>query len=261
MTYTHVAMIVAMAVQTMSALAQPEDFVDLGRRDQAETIVVPIHLDFAEDVFWVRVSLPAVGEQEGLVDIWTRFESLSATVLEWPRAAIFDRNGLIVYRFLGGGSWNQVHGSMGQTSPRRPQNIVNGDRGDDEGWCHFTFDGRWGPLADGDYWIAIGNGIVGFSDGWRGSPVVNQNNQAERETTLYIRVHPPEIPFCDPDLNWDGNADQDDVAYLIDLITNPSPIDPTNACGADPDYNRDGIADMDDVRALIDVIASGECPE
>jgi YVTN family beta-propeller protein len=62
-------------------------------------------------------------------------------------------------------------------------------------------------------------------------------------------------PSCDPDINRDGNADQDDVAYLINVIGGgPDPL------GIDPDFNRDGNADQDDVAALINVVAGGTCP-
>jgi|GEM_PF-6929320 len=60
---------------------------------------------------------------------------------------------------------------------------------------------------------------------------------------------------CDPDVNQDGNADQDDVAYLINVIGGG--LNPT---GIDPDFNRDGNADQDDVASLINVVAGGECP-
>lgn len=60
---------------------------------------------------------------------------------------------------------------------------------------------------------------------------------------------------CDPDVNADGNADQDDVAYLITVIGGGA-----NPTGADPDFNSDGNADQDDVSALIGVVAGGNCP-
>jgi FtsP/CotA-like multicopper oxidase with cupredoxin domain len=62
-------------------------------------------------------------------------------------------------------------------------------------------------------------------------------------------------PTCDPDLNADGNADQDDVAYLINVVAGGP--NPTNR---DPDFNRDGNIDQDDIRSLIDVVAGGPCP-
>ncbi|MCE7973301.1 MAG: hypothetical protein DYG92_03100 [Leptolyngbya sp. PLA1] len=60
---------------------------------------------------------------------------------------------------------------------------------------------------------------------------------------------------CEADLNQDGNVDQDDVAYLVDVIGGGR-----NPTGIDPDFNLDGNADQDDVAALINVIAGGECP-
>jgi hypothetical protein len=62
-------------------------------------------------------------------------------------------------------------------------------------------------------------------------------------------------PACDPDYNLDGNADQDDVAYLVNVIAGAP-----NPAGTDPDFNRDGNADQDDVMALVNVIAGGSCP-
>lgn len=62
-------------------------------------------------------------------------------------------------------------------------------------------------------------------------------------------------PACDPDLNQDGNADQDDVSYLVNVIGGGD-----NPTGIDPDFNLDGNADQDDLSALIDVVAGGTCP-
>lgn len=60
---------------------------------------------------------------------------------------------------------------------------------------------------------------------------------------------------CDGDVNIDGNVDQGDVEYLIDVIgggLNPSCID--------PDFDRDGNADQADVEALINLVAGAGCP-
>jgi len=62
-------------------------------------------------------------------------------------------------------------------------------------------------------------------------------------------------PPCDPDLNADGNLDQDDVVYLIDIIAGGSA-----AAGLNPDFNKDGNLDQDDVTALVGVLAGGACP-
>jgi hypothetical protein len=97
------------------------------------------------------------------------------------------------------------------------------------------------------------------------------------ETTVYVSGHgagvfpdtiralrfvrPPGLPECqdsppcDPDANQDGNVDQDDVAYLINVVGGGE-----NPTGIDPDFNRDGNVDQDDVAAIINVIAGGECP-
>lgn len=64
-----------------------------------------------------------------------------------------------------------------------------------------------------------------------------------------------EPPGCDPDLNSDGNTDQEDVACLIDTVAgNPG-------CTAqDPDFNADGNVDQEDVAALITAVAGDGCP-
>jgi hypothetical protein len=62
-------------------------------------------------------------------------------------------------------------------------------------------------------------------------------------------------PTCDPDVNCDGNVDQDDVTCLINVIAG----NPGCAC-VNPDFNQDGNVDQDDVTALINVVAGGPCP-
>ncbi|MFA6043906.1 MAG: choice-of-anchor X domain-containing protein [Phycisphaerales bacterium] len=60
---------------------------------------------------------------------------------------------------------------------------------------------------------------------------------------------------CDPDVNQDGNADQGDIDYLVNVVAGGD-----NPTGVDPDFNTDGNADQGDVDALINVIAGGACP-
>lgn len=62
-------------------------------------------------------------------------------------------------------------------------------------------------------------------------------------------------PECDPDLNQDGNVDQDDVAYLIEVVGGGQ-----NPTGIDPDFSGDGNVDQDDVSALINAVGGGGCP-
>ncbi|MCE7973849.1 MAG: hypothetical protein DYG92_05900 [Leptolyngbya sp. PLA1] len=66
---------------------------------------------------------------------------------------------------------------------------------------------------------------------------------------------PPVAPPCDPDLNQDGNVDQDDVLYLINVVGGGN-----NDTGIDPDFNQDGNVDQDDVTALINTVGGGGCP-
>ncbi|MFA6046516.1 MAG: hypothetical protein WC718_16145 [Phycisphaerales bacterium] len=60
---------------------------------------------------------------------------------------------------------------------------------------------------------------------------------------------------CDPDVNQDGNADQGDVDYLINVVAGGA-----NTTGIDPDFNADGNVDQGDVDSLINVVAGGVCP-
>ncbi|MFA6044262.1 MAG: immunoglobulin domain-containing protein [Phycisphaerales bacterium] len=62
-------------------------------------------------------------------------------------------------------------------------------------------------------------------------------------------------PTCDPDVNQDGNVDQGDIDYLIDVVAGAP-----NPTGIDPDFNQDGNVDQGDIDALINVVAGGECP-
>ncbi|MFA6044264.1 MAG: FG-GAP repeat protein, partial [Phycisphaerales bacterium] len=62
-------------------------------------------------------------------------------------------------------------------------------------------------------------------------------------------------PPCDPDVNQDGNADQGDVDYLVNVVAGGP-----NPSGIDPDFNQDGNADQGDIDALINVVAGGACP-
>lgn len=67
---------------------------------------------------------------------------------------------------------------------------------------------------------------------------------------LLATVRPP----CDPDLNQDGNADQGDIDYLVNVVGGGE-----NPTGIDPDFNRDGNADQGDVDALLNVVAGAPC--
>jgi hypothetical protein len=60
---------------------------------------------------------------------------------------------------------------------------------------------------------------------------------------------------CDPCMNQDGNRDQDDTAYLVNVVGGGE-----NPTGRDPDFNHDGNADQDDIAALINTLAGAGCP-
>ena len=68
-------------------------------------------------------------------------------------------------------------------------------------------------------------------------------------------ICPNNGPSCDPDVNQDGNADQGDIDYLINVVAGGE-----NPTGIDPDFNHDGNVDQGDIDALINVVAGGNCP-
>ena len=61
--------------------------------------------------------------------------------------------------------------------------------------------------------------------------------------------------LCDPDVNQDGNADQGDIDYLINVVAGGD--NPTNI---DADFNHDGNVDQGDIDGLVNVVAGGACP-
>jgi hypothetical protein len=96
---------------------------------------------------------------------------------------------------------------------------------------------------------AVLTSAVGVSDD--GTTIVGEG--MPRPWIADLDFVPP--PPCDQDFNQDGNADQDDVAYLINVIGGgPNPTE------RDPDFNQDGNADQDDVAALINTVGGGGCP-
>jgi hypothetical protein len=71
----------------------------------------------------------------------------------------------------------------------------------------------------------------------------------------YVSTDAARVSVKSPDLNQDGNADQDDVVYLIGVIGGEP-----NWSGVDPDLSGDGNADQDDVVALVNWLSGGGCP-
>jgi hypothetical protein len=114
-------------------------------------------------------------------------------------------------------------------------NIVNGGR----------FSGANGPM------LTITNVQLSDAGGYR--CIISNACGSRTSTTATLTVNTP--PQCDPDYNQDGNVDQDDVLYLINVIGGAP-----NPTGRDPDFNCDGNADQDDITSLIDVVGGGTCP-
>ncbi|MFZ2874116.1 MAG: hypothetical protein WAZ94_06505, partial [Phycisphaerales bacterium] len=110
------------------------------------------------------------------------------------------------------------------------------------------------PLLAGRSWVVLAGEFGSLSVDLafpQGSVTVAVADPADNGATVTYVTLPP----CSPDFTNDGNVDQDDVAYLINVVSGGS-----NPSGRDPDFNRDGNVDQDDVSALIDVVAGGECP-
>lgn len=127
--------------------------------------------------------------------------------------------------------------------------------------------GPWQDLTDGP--LIVGGVAVGTVSG-TGDPSLRM--QVDRGnfmvqircrvttgcgsvTSEEVEVRAACLGPCDPDVNQDGNVDQDDVAYLITVVAGGE-----NPTGVDPDFNGDGSADQDDVVALITSVAGGPCP-
>lgn len=91
-----------------------------------------------------------------------------------------------------------------------------------------------GVSADGR--VVVGNGI---------------NPAGQLEAWMATLAPPP----CDPDFNADGNSDQDDLRYLVEVLGGGD-----NPTQRDPDFNGDGNADQDDVGALVQALSGGGCP-
>jgi hypothetical protein len=120
-----------------------------------------------------------------------------------------------------------------------PPAVVPGVRGV-PGWNAMQYRPTVGEQAPG--WFAL----VDSGKPWAAADVAQD---------LPFLLSGVPTPACDPDYNQDGNADQDDVAYLLNVVAGGD-----NPTGRDPDFNQDGNIDQDDYAALISVVAGGPCP-
>lgn len=112
---------------------------------------------------------------------------------------------------------------------------------------------------EGNTWTVVGGGVDA-----QGIKLLNYDNKlyvagsfvnAGGQPANRIAIRTSCVGTCNADVNQDGNADQGDVDYLINVVAGGA-----NPTGIDPDFNHDGNADQADVDALINVVAGGACP-
>jgi hypothetical protein len=171
--------------------------------------------------------------------------SASANIrAEW---FVFDSVGNLVTADALSGPGDRPQISFGQVSPERPA-IGDG----------LPFAGQDGNLPAGTYYMALAydfvTGVPALGSGYfHVRPVGGSSG-----FTYFADFIPSWSgcgPSCDPDVNQDGNVDQDDVAYLVNVIAGGD-----NPTGIDPDFNHDGNVDQDDYASIVDVVAGGPCP-
>ncbi|MCC6951935.1 MAG: hypothetical protein IT433_10895 [Phycisphaerales bacterium] len=110
-------------------------------------------------------------------------------------------------------------------------------------------------ITDGAHYAGASTDTLALLDALpehAGLYTVTVSNPCGSETSTPARV---DVFTCDPDFNLDGNADQDDLLYLFNILAGGD-----NPSGRDPDFNRDGNADQDDLGSLVGVIAGDACP-
>ena len=140
------------------------------------------------------------------------------------------------------------------TDNRPPICLFAGGDTDPPYYCTFPFAGQEGPLPAGVYWFAVGHRLHPHLTNWEVRTDANPASLG-RCAHLNFVIQPAGVPYCDPDMNWDGNADAGDLDYLINVIAGGE-----NITGRNPDFNHDGNVDQGDIDALINSIAGGGCP-
>ncbi|MDX2131390.1 MAG: hypothetical protein SFY69_04995 [Planctomycetota bacterium] len=196
-------------------------------------------------VLWSRFELTATaGAGDSFLDI--DFARLSTPIADGV-AYIFNSNGDLVAFSDDEGEAALPQFSFGAGSgPRTYPPAVN------------TFEGLNGTLPAGTYYMA--SALFATQD----LQPINDGRFHVRGTsgsnlTLGADIYTGGTPTtpCDPDVNQDGNVDQDDISCLAQAVAG----DPT--ClggGVDPDFNRDGNVDQDDIAALEQVVGGAPCP-
>jgi hypothetical protein len=154
-------------------------------------------------------------------------------------------------RFFPGSPWTTAGGDFSAT----PSAVKAVDQAGFYTWgpeaqltadCQAYVDGSLSNFG----WVLVGNETTPVTAKRFDS---RENLDPSVRPVMSVTYLPP--PSCDPDLNQDGNVDQDDVSYLINVIGGGE-----NPTGIDPDFNGDGNADQDDVLALINTIGGAGCP-
>ncbi|MCC6952313.1 MAG: hypothetical protein IT433_12830 [Phycisphaerales bacterium] len=183
--------------------------------------------------------------------MWT-IPPLEQSPLVFPGIGVYDAAGHRVTVSTNVTEWNQAWLTFGLTDPRPSVTMPNVGTADPI--PAPPFDGIFGPLPTGEYWLAVVRGGASFGvTNWDVRSTGDSGD--DRDTILYIHIQPPDLPYCDGDFNWDGNVDQDDVMYLANVLAGGE-----NPTGRWADYNRDGNEDQDDLLALVHTIAGGGCP-
>jgi hypothetical protein len=229
--------------------AQPEEYLNLGTIESPTSMVVPVTLRHAAEVMWFRVVFPQVTSGDGFIDAWTLRDYFAEDQMSDPTIIVFNSAGDFI---LGSRCFffEEAVVSCGLTDPRPPVEVPPPQI---EPWCtNPPRAGQEGSLSPGLHWLALGNSLTLRAEPWG---VASPSNSQGRLVTFHVNVNPAGVPYCDPDFNWDGNIDQEDAWYLINVIAGGE-----NTTGRWADYNRDGNEDQDDVLALIHTIAGGGCP-
>ncbi len=174
--------IVAGALTSAAALAQPAVFTDLGTHTSAEVFSQAVTLTAANDIQWFRIELPANSATDGWVDIWTN----TPGDITDSEIGLYDNSGNIVNGAAGGSDDDSGPGLLsqltyGQTTPARPAIGTGAAR-----------NGIDGTLAGGVYWVAVGHFNVTF--GLTGWTVTSAYTSTQRTTTLNFDIQPPGSP-------------------------------------------------------------------
>ncbi|MFZ2874310.1 MAG: dockerin type I domain-containing protein [Phycisphaerales bacterium] len=237
-----------------TAPAQPLNFTDLGDRTHAETFSTSIALASADDVAWFRIELPTATATDGFFDLWATWPAVPVPPesLSFTRGGLYNNSGERISVASGGSVAENVLMSFGLNDPRPPVCVFYPDA-DEQVICGpVAFAGQRGDLAEGVYWLAIAREPAVFGpENWE---VEGRSTRNERNATVWFRIQPAGEPYCDGDFDWDGNVDQEDVRYLVNILGGAH-----NETGRWADYNRDGNEDQDDALALIHTIAGGGC--